>query len=105
MHKEILESATYPEISFSPMSIEGRIASQGTSQVQLRGLFRIHGHEEMVTVPVQVQFFENDWTGETTFVIPYVKWGMKNPSTVFLRVRDTVMLTVKMSGRLQIAQP
>ena len=100
MHKEILESAKYPEISFTPMSLEGRVAPQGISQVQLRGLFRIHGHEETVTLPVQVQFSENTWTGETTFVVPYVKWGIKNPSNVFLRVKDSVTLTVKAAGRV-----
>jgi polyisoprenoid-binding protein YceI len=104
MHKEILESARYPEISFTPMSVQGRVAPQGVSQVQLRGLFRIHGHEEIVTLPVEVQFSENNGTGETTFVIPYVKWGMKNPSNVFLRVKDSVTLTVKAAGRVS-SQP
>jgi polyisoprenoid-binding protein YceI len=104
MHKEILESAKYPEISFTPMSVQGQIAPQGASQVQLRGLFRIHGHEETVTLPVQVQFSENNWTGETTFVVPYVKWGLKNPSNVFLRVKDSVTLTIKAAGRIS-SQP
>lgn len=104
MHKEILESARYPEISFTPMSVQGRIAPQGVSRVQLRGLFRIHGHEETVTLPVDVQFSENNWSGETDFVVPYVKWGLKNPSNVFLRVKDSVTLTVKAAGRVP-AQP
>jgi polyisoprenoid-binding protein YceI len=104
MHKEILESARYPEISFTPMSVQSRIAPQGASQVQLRGLFRIHGHEETVTLPVDVQLSENNWTGETTFVVPYVKWGIKNPSNIFLHVKDSVTLTVKAAGRVS-AQP
>jgi polyisoprenoid-binding protein YceI len=104
MHKEILESTKFPEISFTPLSVEGPMDPGGVSHVQLRGVFRIHGHEETLTLPVQVEFSENEWSGETTFVVPYVKWGMKNPSNVLLRVKDSVTLTVKAAGRVR-AEP
>jgi hypothetical protein len=32
--------------------------------------------------------------------IPYVKWGLKNPSTFILRVSDTVDLEIHASGQL-----
>ena len=47
-----------------------------------------------------MQITGNEWTAETTFSVPYVKWGLKNPSNLFLRVKDTVNLTVRAGGRL-----
>ena len=43
MHKEVLESERYPEISFRPDRVEGPVASQGKSSVKVHGMFRIHG--------------------------------------------------------------
>ena len=37
----------------------------------------------------------------THFAIPYVQWGMKNPSTLFLRVNDKVMIDLQVVGRLK----
>jgi hypothetical protein len=33
------------------------------------------------------------------FVVPYVDWGMKNPSTLFLRVSDKVEITIHTAAR------
>lgn len=107
MHKEVLESQKYPEITFTPVQIQGQLAPQGKSQVQLRGILGLHGKEQEIITPVDVQITGDQWTAETTFPVPYVKWGLKNPSTLFLRVKDTVNLTVHAAGRLSpaAAQP
>ena len=39
-------------------------------------------------------------TASTHFVIPYVEWGLKNPSTLFLHVGDKVAIDIKAVGRL-----
>jgi polyisoprenoid-binding protein YceI len=41
MHKEILESQKYPEITFAPLEVEGDVRQQGDSQAQVKGTFRI----------------------------------------------------------------
>jgi polyisoprenoid-binding protein YceI len=102
MHKEILESQKYPEITFTPTQVECPIAPQGNSRVQLRGTLSLHGREQEIVTPVEIQIAGEEWTGETTFPAPYVKWGLKNPSTFFLRVKDTVNLTVHAAGRLTL---
>ena len=45
MNKEVLESASYPEISFRPDRFEGTVPSQGKSSVMIHGTFSIHGVE------------------------------------------------------------
>jgi polyisoprenoid-binding protein YceI len=94
MHAQILESARYPEIVFTPDRVEGAVAPQGASQVEVHGVFRIHGAAHEVTLPVEVQMADGRPTARIHFTIPYVKWGLKNPSTLFLRVGDKVDIDV-----------
>jgi polyisoprenoid-binding protein YceI len=98
MHREILESDRFPEITFRPDHVEGKLATQGNSTVQVHGLFGIHGSEHEMTVPVQVEMAADHWTITTHFVVPYVKWGMKNPSTFILRVSESVQINLHASG-------
>lgn len=97
MHKEILESDRYPEISFRPMSVEGAAAA-GKFSAKVRGMFSIHGVDREITVPAEVDIEPDHWTAKVHFTIPYEKWGMKNPSTLFLRVNDSVEIDLAVAG-------
>jgi polyisoprenoid-binding protein YceI len=98
MHKEVLESTRYPEIAFRPDRIDGAVASSGRSSVQIHGMFNIHGTDREITVPAQVETSGEQWTATVHFTVPYQKWGMKNPSTLFLRVNDTVEIDLVAAG-------
>jgi polyisoprenoid-binding protein YceI len=98
MHKVVLESARYPEISFRPDRIEGNVAPTGASSVKVHGIFGIHGAEHEITSPVEVSFDFGHWTASAHFPVPYAKWGMKNPSVFLLRVGDTVDIELQAAG-------
>jgi polyisoprenoid-binding protein YceI len=98
MHKEILESSTYPEISFRPDRVEGAVANPGKSSVRVHGMFRIHGVDREITVPAEVEISPDRWSATVHFTVPYAKWGMKNPSTLFLRVNDSVEIDLATGG-------
>lgn len=98
MHKEILESARYPEIVFRPDKVQGSVLPTGSSTVQVHGVFSIHGTDHEVTLPVRVDLFPDHWVADTHFTIPYVKWGIKNPSTLFLRVSESVEIDIHSTG-------
>jgi polyisoprenoid-binding protein YceI len=93
MHKEILESQKYPEITFAPLEVEGDVRQQGDSQAQVKGTFRIHGQDHEIVIPVAIHSAAGaELTMDTDFSIPYLSWGLKNPSTFILRASDTVQL-------------
>ena len=100
MHKDVLESETYSEISFRPDRAEGTVASEGKSSVKVHGIFSIHGVEREITVPAEVEMASDHWSATLHFTIPYAKWGMKNPSTLFLRVSDSVEIEISAAGSL-----
>jgi polyisoprenoid-binding protein YceI len=103
MHREILESAKFPEIVFTPGTITGAVAPEGSSSVQVSGKFRLHGQDHDVTLPADVKSDGKNLQITTHIDIPYVKWGLKNPSNFFFRVGDTVTIEIQAAGHLQSA--
>lgn len=108
MHAEILESAKFPEITFSPTQITGPVVdvlAGKSAQLQVAGIFRIHGQDHPMTIPVTVAAASISAAGpqfqaSTKFEVPYVKWGLKNPSTFILKVSDTVDMEIESSPRI-----
>ena len=98
MHREILESQRYPEITFTPADVQGHVETEGNSQAQVRGMFRLHGDDHDMTIPVEVRISGSELTLDANFSIPYIAWGLKNPSTFILRASDTVQLSVHAVG-------
>ncbi len=98
MHKEILESYLYSEVAFRPDRVEGKVLAPGTSLVQVHGIFGIHGAEHEITVPAQVELAPDHWSLSVHFAVPYVQWGMKDPSTFILRVEKTVDIDLRAQG-------
>jgi len=101
MHTEILESARYPEVVFRPTRVEGTVAVQGASNVQLHGIFVLHGAEHDLTVPVQAELSGNTWRGAAKFSVPYLQWGLKSPNTWLLKADPDVQIELELRGSLQ----
>ncbi|MGA8214164.1 MAG: YceI family protein [Candidatus Sulfotelmatobacter sp.] len=103
MHREVLESDRYPEIAFRPDRVDGTVLPQGKSTVRVHGIFTIHGSDHELTVPAEVEVLSDKWTATLHFAVPYASWGMKNPSTLFLRVSESVDIVLTTAGT--IARP
>lgn len=100
MHQDILQSAKYPEIVFLPQQVEGRVALDGTSQEQIRGVIRLHGSAHPATVPVESEIHDGKLKATLHFDIPYVEWGLKDPSTFVLRVDKAVKMEIAAGGEV-----
>ena len=99
MHKEVLESARFPDAVFSPTSVDGKFQPQGTSELEVHGLFQIHGASHELTLHAHVETSGDRLTTVLRSELTYTQWGIKNPSTLFLRVSDKVQLEIRASGR------
>ena len=101
MHEEILESHKFGEIIFTPSEVHGSIAPQGTSQVSVVGVMKLHGQEHPLTLNFSVQPGASCKIQATTkFSLPYVKWGLKNPSTFILKVDQEVDIEIHATGQI-----
>lgn len=100
MHREVLESDRYPEITFRPDRLDGTVPQQGKATVRVHGIFGMHGLDRELTVPAEVEMFPDHWTATLHFSVPYINWGIKNPSTLFLRVSESVDIDLAAVGSL-----
>jgi polyisoprenoid-binding protein YceI len=99
MKKEILETQAYPDIVFTPRQVKGAIASRGKSQLELDGIMVLHGQSHPMEIAIPLIVNGDTVSVDIPFEIPYVEWGLKNPSTLFLRVSEKVDINVHVVGR------
>jgi polyisoprenoid-binding protein YceI len=100
MHREILESGRYSEVIFRPNRIDGSVLAEGSSHVEVRGTFLLHGSEHELTVPVEAQLNGKSWKGSAKFSVPYLQWGLKSPNTFLLKADPAVEIELELSGAL-----
>jgi polyisoprenoid-binding protein YceI len=103
MHKDILQSQQYPEATFAPSQMKGSVNAQADSQIDIPGVFNLHGGDHQITLTFRVKKTGDQLTANTHFTIPYQQWGIKNPSNFFLRVSDKVEIDIQAVGRLSPA--
>jgi polyisoprenoid-binding protein YceI len=100
MHQEILETPRFPEIVFRVSQVEGLTAPLSKAQIKLHGTFLIHGAQHEMIVPADVEFAGDHWNGTAKLVVPYIAWGIKNPSNFLLKASPTVDVDLELSGTL-----
>jgi polyisoprenoid-binding protein YceI len=100
MHKEILETAKYPDAIFRPERVEGKVAASGPSDVKLYGVFSIHGRDHELTALVHAELAGEHWKGTAKFDVPYVDWGIKDPSNFLLKVKHVVNVDLELTGQM-----
>jgi len=71
----------------------------------MTGIMNLHGGDHVLTVTAPVQVSNGRVTADVHFVVPYVKWGLKDPSTFILRVQKKVDIIVHAVGILVPAGP
>lgn len=94
MHRKVLESEVYPEISFRPTAFRGELDWEGESRVELDGTLAIHGDEHPLTLEAPVDVDGQRVEATIEFEVPYVAWGMKDPSKFLLKVDKKVTVRV-----------
>jgi len=98
MHKEILETAKFPDAVFRPVQIEGKVVRSGNSDVKLHGVISLHGGDHEIIVPVHAELASDRWKGTAKFDVPYIQWGIKDPSNWLLKVKPVVNVELEMTG-------
>ena len=101
MHEKVLESAIYPKIVFTPASFQGVLPESGSAHVTLVGSVSIHGGEHSVALDATIDRAGNRVKASFALDIPFVEWGMKDPSFLVFRVEKIVKVAADIEGLLE----
>ncbi len=102
MFKDVLEAAKYSDITFAPESYTGTLAATGDSTLQVTGVFTLHGTPHPLTVPMHLHVDGTTCVAKTHFQVPYVQWGLKDPSWFVFKVAKEVDVDLSLSGALTL---
>lgn len=101
MKKHVLETDRYPQISFHPAKAVGEPRPGSTQDVTIDGTFNIHGADHPLRLGVKVQMDSDKIVATTHFIVPYVDWGMKDPSNFMFKVGKQVDVDVVAHGTIE----
>jgi polyisoprenoid-binding protein YceI len=99
MHAEVLETALFPTIRFRVERVEGTLVDPGRGELRLVGVLDLHGADHPMTIPVATEIAEGRVRGELELSIPYVEWGLHDPSFFVARAAKTVDARIRAEGR------
>ena len=96
----ILDVQRYPEITFTPQQAAGQRISRGEFPATIRGILTLHGTSHEITLDTTIRPSADRFTATTHFTVPYVAWGLKDPSLLVFRCAKTVEVDVTTQGHV-----
>jgi polyisoprenoid-binding protein YceI len=100
MHEKILETRRFPRAVFTLERLDGTFEPAGSSELLMHGTLVFHGDKHQMLIPAKVRVEGERLTGRCQVTIPYIEWGLDDPSFLLLRVGKTVDVNIEVVGRL-----
>jgi len=101
MLKDELKAPDFKTITFAPTRITGTLNPTGDSTLRVHGVFTLIGTPHEIDLPMQVQVQGDQLHSVGSFPIPYVQWGLKDPSTFMIKVDKEVQIDLSLVGTLR----
>jgi polyisoprenoid-binding protein YceI len=101
MTNDELKAPDYKTVAFAPTRFTGTFNPTGDSTLEVHGLFTLIGTPHEIDVPMQVQVNGDQIHAVGSFAVPYIQWGLKDPSTFMIHVNKEVHVDLDLSGTLR----
>jgi polyisoprenoid-binding protein YceI len=101
MHQSILDSSQYPTITFRPEHLKGAFQPNQAQTLTVDGVFSLHGQDHPLQLTINLRPNSNAISAVTHFDVPYVQWGLKDPSTFVLRVSKDVSVEIEATAQIK----
>jgi len=100
MKDTVLEAQKYPEITFTPQHVTVQPGTGGQFQAKLKGVLTLHGAGHQIVAEVQGWLIGDSLVATSHFSVPYVDWGLEDPSVLFLTVAKQVDIDIATAGHV-----
>jgi polyisoprenoid-binding protein YceI len=100
MTRDILDGERFPEMQFRAERAEIEPGADGRFHGLLYGAVTVRGADHAVAVAVDGRLDGDAVVARGRFTVPYVAWGMPDPSLLVLRVAKSVDVEVTTEGRV-----
>jgi polyisoprenoid-binding protein YceI len=90
----VLESAKYPTITFRPTHIDGKFDLGVPGPIVVDGVMNLHGQDHPMQMTVDLHPRDAAIASHTHFTIPFVAWGLKDPSIMMFRTDKQVSIDI-----------
>jgi polyisoprenoid-binding protein YceI len=94
MHNVVLESSKYPTITFRPTHVGGKVDLTAPGSLTVDGILNLHGQDHPMQITVNLHPKDSAVSSQSHFTIPFVAWGLKDPSIMLFRTDKIVTLDV-----------
>jgi polyisoprenoid-binding protein YceI len=98
MRDSVLEAQKYPEITFTPQHVAGQTGTDGRFQAKLQGVMTLHGAGHQIVVEVRGRLIGDSLVATSHFSVPYVGWGLEDPSILLFTVAKQVDIDIVTAG-------
>jgi hypothetical protein len=100
MRDSVLQAARWPEIMFRPQRVDGHIDAQGNFRAKLVGVLILQGAQHDAVIETRGTLSGREVVATGHISIPYVEWGLKDPSVLFLSVAKQVEIDIATAGHV-----
>lgn len=104
MHQDVLEDGKFPLATFRATRFQGTVPEQGDADVVLEGVMSLHGAEHPMKLAGKLHAAGGALAADVEFPVPFVEWGMHDPSWFVLKVAKVVKVHVHAEGDLKAAE-
>jgi polyisoprenoid-binding protein YceI len=101
MQSVVLESLKYPAITLRPTHVDAKLDLAAGGTVPVSGLFNLHGQDHPIQIAIALKPQGSAVAFSTQFVVPYVAWGLKDPSVLLFRCEKQVTIDVDATAQPQ----
>jgi polyisoprenoid-binding protein YceI len=100
MYKDILQVQQHAAVSFEPKTYTGAIAPSGDSTLSVTGIFTLLGTPHQITIPIVIHLDGTTAVAKAHFVVPYIQWGLKDPSFLIWKADKDVAIDLVLTGQI-----